>query len=236
MSFFDDIEVENLGLDEDKVGGVFAKIDKTSFNEMTITKAYVGEYDSGAKYIVLALERDDKAKLSWRGIVSSGKAKGCKSYYLDKDGNKKNLPDYNKMKALDELLTGANRAYPALTKGVVLMYNADLKSEVPEEKLVINEWIGKRVGILVKKKIEDDYNDETKPRTLFEVDHFLDVKSGRTRNEIVAGKSGFKEKWLETFKEDYVQDVRVKSKDYVEGSDNSSENKKEASADDWFNS
>lgn len=228
MSFFDDIEVEKLGLDEDKVGGSFAKIDKTGFYNMTIEKAYVGEYDSGAKYIVIGLVGDDKAKLSFRGIVSSGREKGCKSYYMVKDkagnetGEKRNLPDYSKMKALDELLTSKDRAYPALVTGLVDMYDKDLKKEVPTEKLIISEWIGKPVSVLVKKKLEDDYNEPTKPREVFEVEHFLDSKTGRTRNEIVAGKTGFKEKWLDTYKEDFVNDVRVKSKNYVASESNTS--------------
>lgn len=229
MSFFDDIEVENLGLDEDKVGGgSFAKIDKTGFYNMTIEKAYVGEYDSGAKFVVLSLVDENKAKLSWRGIVSSGRDKGCKSYYMAKDksgnetGEKRNLPDYAKLKALDELLTGKTRAYPSLVTGLVDIYDKDLKKEVPTEKLVIQDFIGKQVSVLVKKKLEDDYNEPTKPREVFEIEHFLDSKTGRTRNEIVAGKSGFKDKWLDTFKEDYVNDVRVKSKNYVASESNDS--------------
>lgn len=223
MSFFDDLEVENLGLDEDKIGGSFAKIDKTGFYEMTIEKAYVGESSGGAKSVTVVLVADNKAKLTSTEYISSGREKGCKTYYLDKDGNKKNLPGYSKIKGLDALLTNTDKAYPNVEKGTVSIYDKDLKTEVPTEKLVIKDWIGKKIGVLVKKKLEDKYGEEHKPREVYEVEHYIDSKTGKTRNEIVAGKSGFKNKWLATFNEDYVLDIRDKSKNYVAPTSNESD-------------
>ena len=210
MSLFNDIEVEVLDLVEDKVGGGgFAKFDKTGFYDVIIEKAYAGVSAGGAFSVNLTLKREDGAKLNVIEYISSGTAKGCKNYYLDKDNNKQYLPGYNKIKNLDALL-GFDRAYPRTAKGNVMLWDRDLKKELPVEKEVISEWINKKIGILATKKLEDKYGSETEYREVFDVEHFL--KDGKTRNEIIAGTSGFKDKWLATKDESYILDKREQSK------------------------
>jgi hypothetical protein len=210
MSLFNDIEVEDLGLAEDKVGGgSFGRFEKTGYYDVVIEKAYAGVSNGGAFSVNLTLKREDGAKLNVTEYISSGTAKGCKNYYLDKDGNKAYLPGYNKIKSLDALL-GFDRAYPKTEKDKVMLWDKDLKKELPVDKEVIKEWLGKKIGILVTKKLEDKYGEESNYREVFDVEHFL--RDGRTRNEIVAGTSGFKDKWLATKNESYILDKREQSK------------------------
>ena len=91
-----------------------------------------------------------------------------------------------------------------------MLWDKDLKKELPVDKEVIKEWLGKKIGILVTKKLEDKYGEESNYREVFDVEHFL--RDGRTRNEIVAGTSGFKDKWLATKNESYILDKREQSK------------------------
>lgn len=215
MSLFDEIEIETgIEAQEDKIGGGFAKFENTGYYIVTIEKAYAGVSNGGAFNVNLTLKREDGATLRVTEYISSGTAKGCKNYYIDKNGNKQFLPGYNKIKNLDAIL-GFDRNYPKTEKANVMLWDRDLSKDIPQEKDVIKEWIGKEVGILVKKKLEDKYNDETKYREVFDVEHFVDAKTGKTRNEIVAGTSGFKDKWLSKFGEDYILDIRDQSKNYT---------------------
>ena len=173
MSLFNDIEIEDLGLAEDKVGGgSFGRFEKTGYYDVVIEKAYAGVSSGGAFSVNLTLKREDGAKLNVIEYISSGTAKGCKNYYLDKDDNKVYLPGYNKIKNLDALL-GFDRAYPKTEEDKVMLWDKDLKKELPVDKEVIKEWLGKKIGILVVKKLEDKYGEETNYREVFDVEHFL---------------------------------------------------------------
>lgn len=208
MGMFDEIELEN-GLESKDVvgGGGFAKFDKTGFYAVEIEKAYAGTSSGGAFSVTLHLKDERGAKLTHTEYISSGTAKGCKNYYLDRNGNKQYLPGYNKIKNLDALL-GFDRSYPNTTKGNVMLWDKDLKKEVPQEREVISEWIGKKIGILGKVTIEDKYGDETKSREYFDIEHFVDAVTKKTRNEIVAGTDGFYKKFTDTFDENYIVDNR----------------------------
>lgn len=218
MSLFAYLQVEtDIEKAEDRVGGgSFAKVDKTGLYEFKIEKAYAHQSSGGAYGVTVHMKSKDGANFQTTEWVTSGSAKGCKNYFLDKDGKKQFLPGYNKIKNLDALI-GFDRAYPKTTKGKVMLWDFDSKQELPQEKEIITEWIGKEVNALIVKRLEDGYKDPTKPAEKYEVEHFLDAKSNQTRNEKVAGMNGFKDKWLERHTPDFVIDKRVQSKSYVAG-------------------
>jgi len=212
MSLFASMELgEDIVEATDKIGGGYAKFNDTGYYEVEIEKAYAGTSNGGAFSVTVHFKREDGAKLQMTEYISSGTSKGCKNYYLDKNGVKQYLPGYNKIKSLDAIL-GYDRQYPLTSTGKVMLWDRDLKTEIPVEKEVIKEWVGKKVGILVMKKLEDKYANPTEFRTLFEVEHFVLPKTGQTRNEIVAGSFGFKDKWLEKFDSSFVKDERDLSK------------------------
>lgn len=217
MSLFQDLQVEtDIKPVEDRVGGDFSRVDKTGLYNFTIEKAFAGQSDSGAYSVTIHFKEDNGAKFNVTEYITSGSAKGCKNYYLDKNGNKNYLPGYNKIKNLDALI-GFDRAYPKTTKGKIMLYDFDAKSELPVEKEVITEWIGKKVSALIIKRLEDKYSNPTEIATKFEVEHFLDYTTKQTRNEKVAGLNGFKDKWLDKHNEEFVIDKRVESKNAVAG-------------------
>jgi hypothetical protein len=227
MGMFDEIELEtSIEAQEDKIGGGLARFDKTGHYVAVIEKAYAGVSNGGAFSVTMHLKREDGAKLTVTEYISSGTAKGCKNYYIDKNGNKQYLPGYNKIKNLDAIL-GFKRDYPSTSKGSVMLWDRDMEKEIPQERELIKDWIGKEIGLLGKVMWEDKYNDETNVREKFEIEHFLDSKTGKTRNEIVSGESGFKDKWVEAFGEDYVQDKRELSKNATVGEKPNTESTKE---------
>lgn len=212
MSLFQDLQVENdIAVVEDKVGGGFAKIETTGLYNFTIEKAFAGQSDSGAYSVTIHLKADNGAKLQITEYITSGSAKGCKNYYLDKTGAKQFLPGYNKIKNLDALI-GYDRNYPKTTKGQIMLWDYDSKAELPVEKEVITEWIGKKVSALIIKRLEDKYSNPLQAVTKYEVEHFLDSKTSQTRNEKVAGLFGFSDKWLSKHPSTFVSDKRVQSK------------------------
>ncbi|MGB1226455.1 MAG: hypothetical protein ACPG9K_01075 [Poseidonibacter sp.] len=232
MSMFDNLEVESgIQKVEDTLGG-FAKIEETGLNDFVIKKAYAGQSSGGAYSISLELEREDKATLRVTEYITSGAAKGCKNYYIDKSGNKQYLPGYNKMHSLDVLLTGADKPYPSTTEGKVMLWDNDLKKEIPQEKQIISQWLGKKVKALVMKKLEDkqvkgqdgNYYPTAEIKEFYEVQHFLDADSGQTLNERTAGVNGFKDKWLKKFDSSYVHDKRNLSKNTVQSEAGSTPN------------
>jgi hypothetical protein len=218
MSFFKDLKAaSDVQKVEDRVGGAgFAKIDATGLYKFTIVKAYAGKSLGGAYNVTIHFKEDNGAKFSIVEYITSGTEKGSKEYYLDKDGNKQPLPGYNKIKNLDNLL-GYDREFPETRLGQVMLWDYDSKAEVPVEKDIVTEWIGKKVSALIIKKLEDKYNNTTQTDIKFEVEHFLDYKTNQTRNEKFNNLSGFKDKWLEVHTADFVVDKRVGSKDSVMG-------------------
>lgn len=220
MGMFDGLEIGN-GVEEQKdiVGG-FAKVDHTGLYDFEIVKAYADVAGSGAFSVTVHFKSDKGANFRVTEYISSGTKKGCKNYYIDKNGNKQFLPGYNKIKNLDSLL-GFNRDYPSTTSGQVMLWDRDLSKEVPQPKEVITEWVGKKVSALVMKKYLDKqvmnedtgkYEPTSESKVEYEVQHFLNHDTKQTRNEIVAGENGFKDKWLNKFDENFIMDKRDKSK------------------------
>lgn len=219
MGMFDNLEVEtDIEVQEDKVGGGgFAKVDHTGYYGFTIEKAYAGQSpikengDGGAYFVTIKMKSDEGAFFDVTEYITSGNKKGCKNYYFDKENNKQYLPGYNKIKALDSLLGGSD-AYPKTEKKQIMLWDRDAEKELPVEKEVITGWFGKKVGGLVMKILEDKYRNPSETVEKYEMQHFLEYDTGRTRNEITLGTSGFKDKWLTANPEDKVYDKREVSK------------------------
>ena len=227
MGMFDNLEVETgIEVSEDKVGGGgFAKVDHTGYYGMEIQKAYAGVSSGGAFSVTIEMKSDEGAFFTVTEYITSGTSKGCKNYYLDKEGNKQYLPGYNKIKALDSLL-GNVRDYPATEKKNLMLWDYDLKQELPTEKEAITSWFGKKIGVLISKILEDKqvkggdnkYYPSADIREIYDIQHFVDYVSGKTRNEITAGTSGFKDKWIASNPDDKVIDKRKLSKNTAIGS------------------
>jgi len=220
MGMFDNLDVETDVVEntEDKVGGGgFTRVDHTGFYGMTIEKAFAGQSpmkengDGGAYFVTIKMKSDDGAFFDITEYITGGTKKGCKNYYLDKDGNKQYLPGYNKIKALDSMLGGTD-IYPKTEKKTIELWDRDASKELPIEKEVITGWFGKKIGVLVMKILEDKWDNKTVTATKFEVQHYLDGATGLTRNEKTAGTSGFKDKWLAKNTVDTVYDKRKQSK------------------------
>lgn len=216
MSIFAGVTFDNdIKVQEDRVPGGSGKLDKTGKYDFIIKKAYIETASSGAMSFVLHLETESGQSLRVQEYFTN---KSKETFYLDKDGNKQFLPGFNKMKTLDYLITKKDNPNPNAEEKTILLWDNDLKKEVPTKKHVLVDWFGKPITALVmnvlENKQEKDASGVYKPiadtRNSMVVDHFLDPVTLRTRNETtVGGNADICAKWTEKFKDDYVRDART---------------------------
>ena len=125
------------------------------------------------------------------------------------------MPSYVRMKNIDFLLSKKLQETPRTEKKLIKIWNAEAKKEVPTEKDMLVEWVGKPLTILVTKTKEFKqtknadgvYVDTDEVKTLAVVDFYVDAVTNKTQNEI----SGNQEplictKWLEKHTSDFVRD------------------------------
>lgn len=216
MSIFAGIATdETIAVEEDRIGGGSNKLSQTGKYDFIIKKAYMDSAKSGAVSLNLELETEDGKKLKVTEYVTN---KAKQTFYLDKEGNKKFLPGFSKMKAIDYLIVKKDQEFPKAEKKTIMLYDYMAKKDIPQEKDVLTEWWGKPITALVMKKLEnkqvkgddDKYVDTAETREVFEVEHFLDPVTLRTRNEITLGSaSKLCVDWTAKFGGDYVRDART---------------------------
>ena len=217
MSIFDNIEIDNtIKPDEDRVGGESKKIDKTGKYDVIIKKAYVNTAKSGAMSFVVEVEDATGNKLKIEEYFTN---KDKATFYLDKEGNKRYLPGFSKMKALDFLVTKKDQQNPVCENKSIMLYDYTAKKEIPTLKPVFVEWYGKTITILamnvlenksVKNEVTGSYEPIAETRNVIVVDHFLDPVTLRTRNEVTAATDAkICADWTAKFGSDYVRDART---------------------------
>lgn len=200
---------------EERVAGGSNFINKTGAYDVVIQKAYMDVSSGGAICFNLVLETKDGKQMNVTEYISNGKKE---VYYTDKkDGTKKFMPSYTRMKNIDFLLTGKPQQNPKTESKKVKVYDYDAKADVIKDKEVMVEWVGKPLTILcTKKKVWKQAKDasgayvnttETQFRT--EIDFFLDAVTRKTHNEISGNKDAdIYKTWMEKYGSDdtYVYD------------------------------
>jgi hypothetical protein len=205
---------------EDKViGGGINRVDRTGKYDFIIKKVYVEESALGAMSFVMHLETESGASLRVQEYFTN---RAKETFFIDKDGNKTYLPGYNKMRVIDYMVTKKNNQNPKAEEKTIMLWDKELKKEVPVKKYVFVEWFGKPITALVAKVLENkqernaagEYQPIADTRETMVVDHFLDPVTLRTMKEIIiGGNADIYAKWIEDHKEDYVRDLRTIKKD-----------------------
>jgi hypothetical protein len=206
---------DNLELEEEKIGGG-SYISQTGVYDFVIEKAYGGQSDSGAYFIDVTMKTKDDKKLQFREYITSGKEKGIRPYYIDKQGKQKPLPGYAKINALDVLLTGNSAQYPLTETKQIPLYNKEAGKEVLTPAEVVTGWIGKPVSALVrmvrdfkqaKNEATGKWENTSDTKEYAEIVHFIDPVTGQTRAEKLAGSEAkVKAQFEAKFKPDFVLD------------------------------
>jgi len=202
--------------EKDYVGGGSSVLDSGLY-PMTVALAYVGESEGGAASLNLHLKTDDGTELRQTLYVSSGRAKGQKTYY-EKDGVKHNLPGFTLAQSLSRLTVGKELGELQAEAKVVSLYDYDAKKEVPTNVQALTELHGQQIitGVLkqtvdkTKKNDSGVYVATGETRDENEIDKFFRAKDSLTVAEILAQAS--EATFINSWREKNAGVTRMKAK------------------------
>lgn len=155
MGFLSDLKTDDsIEAEQDSLGGG-SRILESGIYDFTVSLAYLDYSQGGAKSLNVTLTNAAKQTVREQLWMTSGKAKGQKNYYEDKNGKKKYLPGFITANHLSLITTGEEISELEPEEKTINLYNFDMKKEVPTKKQVITEMLGKEVTVAVLKKIVD---------------------------------------------------------------------------------
>lgn len=172
-----------------------------------IGMAYLHTSDKGAMALALTFVAEDKKEIRETVYFTSGKDKGCKNTYQDKDGHDQYLPGYLLIDSLCLLTVGKNLTDMDHEEKSVKIYDFDAKAELPKSVQVLTELIGQEVHVGLIRMIENkrakndagfyvDTNDQVEKN---QIDKFFRAEDKLTVAEIRAGatEAAFYDAWNE---------------------------------------
>lgn len=185
-------------------GGTFLL--ESGVYDMVIDMAYLDTSKGGATSLTLHLKGKNGENVRETFWITSGTAKGCKNYYLDKDGNKKYLPGFSQANSICKLATGKSIAEIENAKKVVKVYDFTAKKEVPQEKTVLTGLLDQpiTVGVIKQtvdknvKNAEGNYVPSGETREENFIDKAFRTSDHKTSAEIIAqaDDATFYDKWV----------------------------------------
>ena len=144
MSLLSGLTTSNdIAAEKDSVGGGIV-LDSNVYN-FTVKLAYLQKAASDALALVVHLTTEDNKDVRQQFWMTSGKEKGCKNYFVDKNGDKQYLPGFNMANSLCLLTVGKEISQMETETKVVNLYNSESKAEVPTNVEMITELLGKQV-------------------------------------------------------------------------------------------
>lgn len=163
MSIFDRFKNNDVKVEETKdvLGG--GGVRETDVYEMTIAMAFIDYAKSEAMSVTLVTKDAAGNQFRTTQWVSSGKAKGHKNYYTDRNGNNHFLPGYALVNDICLLTTDKGLEEAEVETKAVGIYNFETRTEEPQEREVLIDLIGEKVFLAVEKQVVDktEQNDAT---------------------------------------------------------------------------
>lgn len=196
-----------IEVDKDVLSNI-ARIEETNVYELAIEIAFLRTAPSGALALEMHLKSDKGANLRQTFWMTSGTAKGCKNFYINKsDGAKRYLPGFTLANDLALLACATEIGEIETEEKMVKLYDYATKTEVPTKVQMFTDLVGKSIKAGIQMSIEDknvkndsgEYVPSGETRTETNVDKFFRARDGLTRTEIIAGEtdSVFLQQWIE---------------------------------------
>jgi hypothetical protein len=213
MSLLSGLTTSNdIATEKDSVGGGFV-LDSNIYT-FTVKLAFLQKAASEALALVVHLTTEDGKDVRQQFWMTSGKEKGCKNYYVDKNGDKQHLPGFNMANSLCLLTVGKEISQMETETKVVNLYNSESKAEVPTNVEMLTELLGKQViGGLIKQIVDKNIKDAAgnyvpsgETREENELDKLFRERDGKTTAEILAQAP--EAVFIETWKKKWVGQVR----------------------------
>ena len=216
MSLLSGLTTSNdIAAEKDSVGGGIV-LDSNVYN-FTVKLAYLQKAASDALSLVVHLTTEDNKDVRQQFWMTSGKEKGCKNYFVDKNGDKQYLPGFNMANSLCLLTVGKEISQMETETKVVNLYNSESKAEVPTNVEMLTELLGKQVlGGLIKQIVDKNVKDAAgnyvpsgETREENELDKLFRERDGKTTAEILAQAP--EAVFIETWKKKWVGQVKNKT-------------------------
>lgn len=201
-------EDQSVEQERDFIGG--SRLVDSDLYDCEIEIAYLGVADSGANSVTLHLKTPEGTVIRETQWVTSGREKGCKTYYENKDGKKQNLPGFSLINNLCLLTVGKPLAELDTAEKIIKVWDKDAKKEMPKSVQAITALSGQHVyaGIIkqtvdkTKKAADGTYQPTGETRDENVVDKFFRLKDGLTVTEIKNGgtEAAFMNTWRDKWK------------------------------------
>lgn len=178
--------------EKDSVGG--GGVLESGLYNSTVSLAYIKKADSEALGLVLVFKTEEGRDIKQTLWMTSGKAKGCKNYYEDKNGAKQYLPGFNHANSLALLTVGKEIGQLETETKVVNVYSSEAKAEIPTKVEVFVDLLGKEIIVgLIKQTVDKTektdagtYVPTGETREENEIDKLFRAKDRKTTAEIKA--------------------------------------------------
>jgi hypothetical protein len=183
---------ESISNEKDSVG--FNGPLDSAIYKSSISLAYLQKSDGGALGLVLNAKTADGREIRQTLWMTSGTAKGCKNFYVDKEGAKHYLPGFNLANSLALLTTGKEISELDTETKVVNVYSAAVKGDVPTKVEMVMDLLGKDINIGLLKQTVDKtakvdgggYEPTGETRDENEIDKFFRARDNMTTAELRA--------------------------------------------------
>lgn len=201
----DNLKTSNDVQDEvDSLGGFILD---SGYYDFIIDMVYLDTAKSGAISSNWIFKNPEGRILRQQLWMTSGQAKGCLNYYVDKNDKKQYLPGFLQANGICQLSIGKELSELSPEEKVVNVYDFELRKDVPTPKQVITELLGAEISLGVLKQVVDknvkndagEYVPSGDTREENIIDKVFRTKDGLTMAEVKAGatEADFKQKWID---------------------------------------
>lgn len=194
MSILSNITIPtDIAASTDSVGGN-GPLESGIYN-FVIDNAYIDSSAGGAISVNFSFKDQSGREMRSTQYITSGNTKGCLPYYIDKrSGEKRALPGYEIANDISLIAIGEVINEVETETKTLSLYDYVAKKDVPKQKEVIMDLLGKEVTLGVLKVIEDKnvkndqgaYVPSGEVRTINEIDKVFRTSDSMTVNEIRA--------------------------------------------------
>lgn len=194
---------DSIAAEKDSIGGNAAL--ESGLYPLNVALAYLETATTGAMALVLSLKTQTGSTIRQKLWMVSGKDKGNKNYYEDKDGAKHYLPGFNLANSLALLTVGKELSELDTEEKVINVYSSAAKAEVPTKVAMVTALLGQDIlaGVLkqtVDKTQKNDagvYIPTGDTRDENEIDKFFRARDRMTTAEIraEATEAAFADAW-----------------------------------------
>jgi len=227
--------------DRETVGGGNQRVWDAGVYNGIIDMVTVTESSGGATAVnVVIKDADPNAKrfpIRETFYATSGRKKGQQPHYVDKDGVKKPLPGFTAANRL--CIAAVNKPLAETVNGgekkMVNEYSYEAKKEIPQERFVLTELVGKPIQIAVqklkrnkrKKDASGEYVDTPETYEINSIRYFADATTGLSAGEMADGitEATFMKEWHNSNADKVIDQT---NKDLVAESGNTTNNKPSA--------